>query len=66
MLARGKLESKQCDFVVANDVSHGAVFGQDETNVLLVSRESTQDFSGSKQSVATAVLSEIASKMGTL
>lgn len=65
-LARGKLESKKCDFVVANDVSDGAVFGKDETSVLLVSKETTHSFNGTKQSVATAVLSQIASKMGTL
>jgi phosphopantothenoylcysteine decarboxylase/phosphopantothenate--cysteine ligase len=65
-LARKKLLSKQCDYIVANDISNGAVFGQDDTSVLLISEGKAQSFSGSKQEVATAVLSEIATKMEKL
>lgn len=63
-LAKKKLSSKRCDYVVANDVSEGKVFGKDQTEVLLVSAEASTRFEGTKQSVATAVLSLIASKMG--
>jgi len=65
-LARKKLLSKQCDYIVANDISNGAVFGQDDTSVLLISEGKAQSFSGSKQEVAAAVLSEIATKMEEL
>jgi phosphopantothenoylcysteine decarboxylase/phosphopantothenate--cysteine ligase len=65
-LARKKLLSKQCDYIVANDISNGAVFGQDDTSVLLISEGKAQSFSGSKQEVAAAVLSEIATKMEKL
>jgi phosphopantothenoylcysteine decarboxylase / phosphopantothenate---cysteine ligase len=65
-LARKKLLSKQCDYIVANDISNGAVFGQDDTSVLLISEGKAQSFNGSKQEVAAAVLSEIATKMEKL
>lgn len=65
-LGKTKLEVKGCDFLVANDVSNGAVFGSDENTVLLLSREATSSFSGSKASVANAVLLEVASKVGKL
>ena len=59
-----KLESKGCDYIVANNISSGMVFGKDETEVVLISKDSAQPFRGTKQSVATAVLSQIASNMG--
>ncbi len=37
MHARAKLRSKGCDLLVANDVSAGATFGQDESTVHLMS-----------------------------
>ena len=63
-LGRMKLESKGCDYIVANNISHGKVFGKDETEVVLVSKSFTEKFAGTKQAVATAVLSRIASIMG--
>lgn len=36
--ARAKLQRKGCDYLVANAVNHGAVFGQDETSVLVLDR----------------------------
>jgi phosphopantothenoylcysteine decarboxylase/phosphopantothenate--cysteine ligase len=63
-LGRMKLESKGCDYIVANNISHGKVFGKDETEVVLVSKSSTEKFAGTKQAIATAVLSRIASIMG--
>jgi phosphopantothenoylcysteine decarboxylase/phosphopantothenate--cysteine ligase len=63
-LGRKKLESKGCDFIVANNISDAKVFGQDETEVLLVSKHSAIKLSGTKQLVATEVLSRIASNIG--
>jgi phosphopantothenoylcysteine decarboxylase/phosphopantothenate--cysteine ligase len=63
-LGRKKLESKGCDYIVANDISAGRVFGKDETEIVLISKGSTQTIAGTKQTVATAVLSQVASNMG--
>jgi phosphopantothenoylcysteine decarboxylase/phosphopantothenate--cysteine ligase len=63
-LGRKKLDSKGCNYIVANNISNGKVFGKDETEVVLVSKGSTEKFEGTKQAVATAVLSQIASNMG--
>jgi phosphopantothenoylcysteine decarboxylase/phosphopantothenate--cysteine ligase len=63
-LGRKKLESKGCDYIVANDISAGRVFGKDETEIVLISKGSTKKIAGTKQAVATAVLSQVASNMG--
>lgn len=63
-LGRKKLESKDCDYIVANDVSNHMVFGKDDTEVVLVSRSGSEKISGTKQAVAATVLSRIASSMG--
>jgi phosphopantothenoylcysteine decarboxylase/phosphopantothenate--cysteine ligase len=63
-LGRKKLESKGCDYIVANDISAGRVFGKDETEIVLLSKGSTKKIAGTKQAVATAVLSQVASNMG--
>jgi phosphopantothenoylcysteine decarboxylase/phosphopantothenate--cysteine ligase len=63
-LGRRKLDSKGCHYIVANNISSSMVFGKDKTEVLLVSKDSVTKLSGSKQEVATAVLSQIASNMG--
>ena len=63
-LAKAKLSAKGCDYLAANDISEGKVFGKDHTELLLVSTIGTQRFQGSKQSVANEVLSLIASNMG--
>ena len=63
-LGRKKLVSKGCDYIVANNISNGKVFGKDETEVVLVSKDSTMKIAGTKQTVAAAVLSQIASNMG--
>lgn len=65
-LGKAKLESKGCDFIVANDVSNGAVFGSTNNSVLLISRESTSAHQGSKASVASAVMGVVASKVSKL
>lgn len=63
-LGRKKLVSKGCDYIVANNISNGKVFGKDETEVVLVSKDSTMKIAGTKKTVAAAVLSQIASNMG--
>jgi phosphopantothenoylcysteine decarboxylase/phosphopantothenate--cysteine ligase len=63
-LGRKKLESKGCNYIVANNISNGKVFGKDETEVVLVFKDSTEKIAGTKQAVAIAVLSHIASNMG--
>jgi phosphopantothenoylcysteine decarboxylase/phosphopantothenate--cysteine ligase len=63
-LAKSKLSAKGCDYVLANDISDGKVFGKDETELVLVSKSATQRFKGSKQAVATDILSLIASNIG--
>ena len=62
-LGRRKLDSKGCHYIVANNISSSMVFGKDETEVVLVSKDSVTKLSGSKQDVAAAVLSQIASNM---
>ena len=62
-LARIKLTAKGCDYLIANDISDGKVFGTDHTELVLVSQSGSSSFQGSKQSVAKDVLSLIASNM---
>jgi phosphopantothenoylcysteine decarboxylase / phosphopantothenate---cysteine ligase len=62
-IGRKKLELKGCDFVVANNISNGMVFGKDDTEVVLISSVEALKISGSKQHVAATVLSRIASNM---
>ncbi|KGA21764.1 hypothetical protein GM51_0090 [freshwater metagenome] len=62
-LAKVKLTAKGCDYLIANDISDGKVFGKDHTDLVLVSQSGSKSFKGSKQSVAKDVLSLIASNM---
>jgi phosphopantothenoylcysteine decarboxylase/phosphopantothenate--cysteine ligase len=58
--AREKLNRKGCDFLVANDVSHGKVFGLDETSVLLLSKNGTvEEISGDKLRIANRLLDSV-------
>lgn len=63
-LAASKLQKKGCDFLVANDISGGNVFGSDSNNVLFLGNGLKREISGSKFDVALAVLSEVAARMG--
>lgn len=65
-LAKAKLEAKGCDYIVANDISEGKVFGSSDNSVLLISSGSSSAFEGSKASVAYAVLQQVASRVGKL
>lgn len=62
-LAKTKLLSKKCDFVVANSISSGEVFGADHNSVILVSESNSASFSGSKLEIARAVLQIVSSKV---
>jgi phosphopantothenoylcysteine decarboxylase/phosphopantothenate--cysteine ligase len=56
-LAAHKLMSKGCDLLVANDVSHGRVFGQPDNSVLILSKTGIErSVSGTKAEVSSAVL----------
>lgn len=61
--AKAKLVRKGCDLLVANDVSKGAVFGQDSNTVDIMGANGvpTEHFSGSKVEVAEAVVRAIIS-----
>ena len=63
VLAKTKLQSKKCDFVVANSISSGEVFNSDQNSVVLVSQETSASFTGSKIEVARAVLEIVSSKV---
>jgi phosphopantothenoylcysteine decarboxylase/phosphopantothenate--cysteine ligase len=56
-LAESKLETKGCDILVANNVSHGAVFGSDQNSVMvLTKRGRVTSRDGSKASIANHIL----------
>lgn len=51
--AKEKLQSKNCDFILANDVSDEKVFGQNQNHVHFISPENTEDWGlSSKNDVA--------------
>ncbi len=59
--AKGKLQRKGCDLLVANDVSEGRTFDQDDSHVLIVSPiDATVAMGGSKAEIANAILDRIA------
>jgi phosphopantothenoylcysteine decarboxylase/phosphopantothenate--cysteine ligase len=62
-LAKKKLKTKGCDFIVANNIGLGEVFGSDQNSVLLVSERESLSFSGSKTEIARAVLEIVSSKV---
>ena len=62
-LAKKKLKTKDCDFVVANSINSGEVFGSDQNVVVLVSERESLRFSGSKTEIARAVLESVSSKV---
>jgi len=61
--ARRKLRAKSVDFVIANDVSEGKIFGSDETDVLLINDENAVHFAGDKDTVAGHILDLIFSEI---
>jgi phosphopantothenoylcysteine decarboxylase/phosphopantothenate--cysteine ligase len=57
--ARKKLHSKNVDLIVANDVSGGAVFGDEATSIKLVSANSESSFDGTKLEAANVIVNWI-------
>ena len=55
--ARAKLRRKGCDFLVANTVTHGAVFGQDTTSVVIIDQHGAErELSGIDKTTAAHAL----------
>jgi phosphopantothenoylcysteine decarboxylase/phosphopantothenate--cysteine ligase len=62
--AQQKLVNKGCDLVVANDVSNGAVFGEDRNSVLVVDKAGVvAEVAGSKSDVASKLIDIIAARL---
>lgn len=58
--AKEKRARKGCDWILANDVSDGQVFGKDETRILFVTSGKTEDWGRmSKQELAKKLVAEI-------
>ena len=54
--AKLKLSAKGCDWILANNVSDGKVFGEDENKIIFISKEKTENWDQmSKESVATKI-----------
>lgn len=52
--------AKQCDWILANDVSNGAVFGSDDTHIHFISQGRTEDWGKStKESAAKRLANEV-------
>ena len=62
-LALKKLQSKGCDYIVANDIGSGEVFDSEQNSVVLASSQGVAKFSGSKYEVARAILEVVSSKV---
>jgi phosphopantothenoylcysteine decarboxylase/phosphopantothenate--cysteine ligase len=63
--AQAKLERKGADFLVVNDVSGGAVFGQPDNAAVLISadRDPIEVPTGSKQALAHVILDEVVRRL---
>jgi phosphopantothenoylcysteine decarboxylase/phosphopantothenate--cysteine ligase len=57
--ARTKLQAKNVDLIVANDVSDGAVFGSETTAISLVSADAVSTFTGTKFDAANTIINWI-------
>lgn len=58
--AKDKLARKNCDLVLANNIDNGKIFGSDDSNALLVSKESTKKIGKvTKAEVAKIIAKEI-------
>jgi len=60
--AKAKKSSKGCDVLVANNVSEGAIFGSDETEVQIIEDNKATKVSGTKTLVAHALIDLIAQR----
>lgn len=62
-LGRKKLNSKGCDYIVANNIGSGQVFDSENNSIVLVSSKGTEKFSGTKYQVAKSVLRVVSSNL---
>ena len=63
-LAKEKLDSKNCDILLANNVSNGAVFGSAENQAIILNgSEGILRATGSKEHVAIQLLAAVAAKL---
>jgi phosphopantothenoylcysteine decarboxylase/phosphopantothenate--cysteine ligase len=63
--AEEKRKSKGCDWIVANDVSGGQVFGSDNTSALFITAQSSEAWTNiSKQALATQLVEKIVKHFG--
>ena len=65
-IAESKLKTKSADYIYVNDVSDGAVFGEENTSGFLLGMDiAPQSFNNvSKYVVASAIIDEVAKKWG--
>lgn len=58
--AAAKLKNKGCDWIIANDVSDGQVFGKEKTSALFLSRKTSEEWNSiSKQQLAENLVEKI-------
>ena len=61
--AEEKLVSKNIDYIVANDISDGKVFGSDDNDVYIVSESEAVRVAGTKREVADAILNLVSPRL---
>ena len=61
--ATNKLNAKNCDIIVANDVSNGTIFGQDKTSVSIISRDKVESLQNTNKDMVAERLLLLAIKM---
>lgn len=58
--AKKKLKKKNLDWICANELAgQNSAFGADENNIVLLSKDTEESFSGSKQMIAKKILEKI-------
>jgi phosphopantothenoylcysteine decarboxylase / phosphopantothenate---cysteine ligase len=56
--ARDKLQKKNCDLIVANDIESGKIFGSDQTKVMLVGAKKSQNLGRISKADLAKILAE--------
>lgn len=56
-----KLKVKGCEMLVVNNVAHGAIFGEDQSEVIFMDANSHQKHSGTKDHIAQALVARLGS-----
>ncbi len=60
-LGATKLKAKGCEMLVVNNVAHGAIFGEDHSEVIFMDSQSHQKQSGTKDQIAQALVARLGS-----